>query len=145
MHVGIVGDVAADREQLMEYLFHMETARKIRTLDRRCRLVFSTTSIDFAVDSYEADASRYLVKPCGYDKRKRALARCGANIQEQYLEILGRYGSLCLLGMETGVPLGGKFRVSVHNIPRSVAAGRSPGKFEAPAGKQPTGAAGISI
>ena len=61
MHVGIVGDVAADREQLMEYLFYIETARKIRTLDRRCRLVFYTTTKDIAGDSNQADASRDVV------------------------------------------------------------------------------------
>ena len=67
----------------MEGLDGMETARRLRRQDRLCRLVFTTTSADFAVDSYEVDASYYLVKPFDGGKLARALERCGAGLLER--------------------------------------------------------------
>ena len=67
----------------MEGLDGMETARRLRRQDRLCRLVFTTTSTDFAVDSYEVDASYYLVKPFHLEKLAQAMERCGAKLLEQ--------------------------------------------------------------
>lgn len=67
----------------MEGLDGMETARRLRQRDRVCRLVFTTTSTDFAVDSYEVDASYYLVKPFLLEKLAQAMERCGARLLEQ--------------------------------------------------------------
>lgn len=67
----------------MEGLDGMETARRLRRQDRLCRLVFTTTSTDFAVDSYEVDASYYLVKPFHLEKLAQARERCGAKLLEQ--------------------------------------------------------------
>ncbi len=41
----------------------METARALHRLDRTCKLIFCTTSPDYAVASYEVRAAYYLVKP----------------------------------------------------------------------------------
>lgn len=72
----------------------MDTARKIRETDTSCRLIFTTTTPEFAVDSYEVDSSWYLVKPYSYEKLSRALARCSSSWQEynQYLLVPGKTG-----------------------------------------------------
>ena len=56
----------------------MEVARKIRELDTHCQLIFTTTTGEFAVDSYEVGAAYYLVKPFSYNElvsRAKALIR----------------------------------------------------------------------
>lgn len=72
----------------------METARQIRETDASCRLIFTTTTSDFAVDSYEVDSSWYLVKPYSYEKLSDALARCDAfwKEQNQFLLVPGKKG-----------------------------------------------------
>jgi DNA-binding LytR/AlgR family response regulator len=41
----------------------IEVAQQIRELDKTVRLIFTTTSLDFALDSYAVKATEYLVKP----------------------------------------------------------------------------------
>ena len=67
----------------MEGMNGMDTARRIRECDDACRLVFTTTSAEYAVDSYEVDSSYYLVKPYSYEKLSLALDRCSAAFLEQ--------------------------------------------------------------
>ena len=84
-----LADFAPDRFDVifldiyMEGLDGMEIARRLRRQDTLCRLVFTTTSADFAVDSYEVEASYYLVKPFCYRKLCQALERCGAALLER--------------------------------------------------------------
>lgn len=47
----------------MEGMPGIEAARRIRERDRDCRLVFCTSSNDFASESYEVGAHYYLLKP----------------------------------------------------------------------------------
>ena len=61
----------------------MEAAKKIREQDDACQLIFTTTTREFAVDSYDVAAAFYLVKPYSYEKLAQALTRCGAEILEQ--------------------------------------------------------------
>lgn len=61
----------------------MEAAKKIREQDSACQLIFTTTTREFAVDSYDVAAAFYLVKPCSYEKLAQALTRCGAELLEQ--------------------------------------------------------------
>lgn len=61
----------------------MEVARKIRELDAHCQLIFTTTTGEFAVDSYEVGAAYYLVKPFSYENLTQALSRCSAELLEQ--------------------------------------------------------------
>ena len=61
----------------------MEVARKIRELDTHCQLIFTTTTGEFAVDSYEVGAAYYLVKPFSYENLTQALSRCSAELLEQ--------------------------------------------------------------
>ncbi len=67
----------------MDRMTGMETAQKIREQDTACRLIFTTATPDFAVDSYEVSASFYLVKPYTYEKLCRAMEHCGAGLLEQ--------------------------------------------------------------
>ncbi|KAI4442693.1 LytR/AlgR family response regulator transcription factor [Schaedlerella arabinosiphila] len=56
----------------------MEAAKKIREQDNICQLIFTTTTREFAVDSYDVAAAFYLVKPYSYEKLAQVLTRCGA-------------------------------------------------------------------
>lgn len=66
----------------------MTVARRLRELDRECRLIFSTTSSDHAVSSYGVRASYYLTKPVAYELLCDALELCAAGLlaDSQYLE-----------------------------------------------------------
>lgn len=46
----------------------MEAAREIRQSDKTVKIVFLTSSPDFAIDSYEVKASNYLLKPLDSQK-----------------------------------------------------------------------------
>lgn len=83
----------------MDGMTGMDTARRIRTLDQECRLIFITNTIEFAVDSYEVDSSYYLVKPYTYEKLSHALMRCSASMLEnsQCISVPTRNGSEPLL------------------------------------------------
>ena len=47
----------------MDGITGMETAKRIRRADHGCRIIFITTSPEFAVESYDVSASFYLLKP----------------------------------------------------------------------------------
>ena len=49
------------------------TAERLRALDSRVKLVFVTTSNDFASESYEVNACYYLRKPFGRERLKAML------------------------------------------------------------------------
>lgn len=78
----------------MDGMTGMETARAIREVDRVVRIIFITTSTEFAVDSYEVDSSYYLVKPYSDEKLAVAFERCGTALLEKEQSILvpGQHG-----------------------------------------------------
>lgn len=51
----------------MEEMNGIELARRIRAIDNDCFIVFSTSSNEFAMESYEVNARFYLVKPYTYE------------------------------------------------------------------------------
>lgn len=53
---------------LMPLLNGMETARELRQSDKTVRLVFLTSSADFAVEAFTVKASNYLLKPVKPEK-----------------------------------------------------------------------------
>lgn len=59
----------------MDGLTGMDVAREIRRTNHEVRLVFSTTSNEFASESYEVNACYYLHKPFGKDRVKAMLDR----------------------------------------------------------------------
>ncbi|MDL2233688.1 LytTR family DNA-binding domain-containing protein, partial [Ruminococcaceae bacterium OttesenSCG-928-L11] len=54
----------------------MEAARKIRTLDQECALIFTTVSTEHALDGFAVRATHYLNKPLIYDEIEEAMSRC---------------------------------------------------------------------
>jgi DNA-binding LytR/AlgR family response regulator len=53
---------------LMPFLTGMEAAKEIRQFNNDVRIIFITSSSDFAVDSYSVDAYYYALKPMWKDK-----------------------------------------------------------------------------
>ena len=41
----------------------IETAKKLRSFDKDCLLIFTTTSTDHALERFQVRATHYLVKP----------------------------------------------------------------------------------
>lgn len=64
---------------LMPLLSGMETAKELRQSDRTVKLVFMTSSPDFAVDAFTVKASNYLLKPV----QKQTLHRCLEELSEE--------------------------------------------------------------
>ncbi len=71
----------------------MDTARHVRETDQNCRIIFTTFTPEFAVESYDVDSSYYLVKPYNYEKLSRALSRCNISFleQRQFINVQGDF------------------------------------------------------
>lgn len=61
---------------VMPLLNGMDTARELRAQDTAVKLIFLTSSPDFALESYEVKAQDYLLKPVSYDRLREALDAC---------------------------------------------------------------------
>lgn len=87
----------------MDGITGMDTAKRIRQTDHDCRIIFITTSPDFAVESYDVNASFYLLKPIEKDGVFSALDRCGLQDAERSRSV------------EVSTPYG-KTELPVHDI-----------------------------
>ena len=76
---------------LMPVLGGMDTAHEIREFDKNVKIVFLTSSPEFAVDSYSVKASNYLLKPVSADRLYECLHEITESIQthEKYILIRG--------------------------------------------------------
>ena len=54
----------------------IDTAKELRQSDKAVKIIFLTSSPEFALDSYEVKAQDYLLKPVTYEKVKETLAEC---------------------------------------------------------------------
>ena len=61
---------------VMPLLNGMDTARELRAQDTAVKLIFLTSSPEFALESYEVKAQDYLLKPVSYDHLREALDAC---------------------------------------------------------------------
>ncbi len=61
---------------LMPMLNGMDTARELRQTDRAVKIIFLTSSPEFALESYDVRAQGYLLKPVAYEKVKELLDEC---------------------------------------------------------------------
>ena len=61
---------------VMPLLNGMDTARELRAQDTAVKLIFLTSSPEFALESYEVKAQDYLLKPVSYDRLREALDAC---------------------------------------------------------------------
>lgn len=68
---------------LMPHLTGIEVAHKIRSLDSHVRLVFCTSSNEFASESYEVIALHYLLKPITRDSISKLFQRLKLDDMEQ--------------------------------------------------------------
>lgn len=60
----------------------IEAARRLREAGNRAAIIFSTTSTDHGVDSFEVQASDYLVKPIRQESLDQALDWCLEHLPE---------------------------------------------------------------
>lgn len=81
----------------MEQITGMDAARKIREQDQTVRIVFSTSSNDFASESYEVNACYYLKKPFGKDQLRAMLDRLNLEEMERMRTIKLPDGSRVIL------------------------------------------------
>ena len=68
---------------IMPMLNGMDTARELRQRDASVRIIFLTSSPEFALESYAVKAQGYILKPVTYDKIKDALDECAHAIEEE--------------------------------------------------------------
>ncbi len=59
----------------MDHILGMDIARRLRSVGYTGRIIFLTSTAEFAVDSYEVEASGYLLKPHDYEKLRSLLDR----------------------------------------------------------------------
>ena len=67
-----------------------ELARQLRRMGYRGEIVFLTASPDFAIESYDVDASGYLLKPLDRGKLNRVMDRITRNISPATYQIRQR-------------------------------------------------------
>lgn len=67
-----------------------EIAHKLRSMGYQGEIVFLTASPDFAVESYDVDASGYLLKPLDYGKLKMVMDRITRNLAPSTYQIRQR-------------------------------------------------------
>lgn len=73
----------------MNGLSGIDTAKKIRDIDKECLLVFVTSSNEHAVEGFAVNALHYLIKPISAEKLAEVFARCQKILDAaQYLEVM---------------------------------------------------------
>ena len=79
---------------VMPLLSGMETARELRQSDKSVKLVFLTSSAEFAVDAFSVKASNYLLKPLDANKLYRCLEELSEDILQnaKWILVKDRYG-----------------------------------------------------
>ena len=79
---------------VMPLLSGIDAAKEIRQQDKSVKIVFLTSSPEFAVDSYRVKASNYLLKPLDAKKLYHCLEELSEDILQNAKRILvkGRYG-----------------------------------------------------
>lgn len=61
----------------------IKVAKELRRAGVVSKIVFLTTSVEFALDSYSVKASDYLVKPVTYERMEEVLMELAASIQQE--------------------------------------------------------------
>ena len=88
---------------MMPLLNGMDTAREIRKTDAVAKLIFLTSSPEFAVESYDVKASGYLLKPIHQEKLESLLSECSHETEKEPNHIIIR-------------TLGGYQKIYLHTI-----------------------------
>ena len=66
---------------MMPLLSGMDTAREIRKVNKVVKIVFFTSALEFAIESYDVKASGYLLKPLQVEKFRNVMNDCIADTQ----------------------------------------------------------------
>lgn len=61
----------------------IDTAKELRQSDNAVKIVFLTSSPEFALDSYEVKAQGYLLKPVTYEKVRETLEECSRTLETE--------------------------------------------------------------
>jgi len=74
----------------MNGLSGIDTAKRIRKIDKDCVLIFVTTSSEHALDGFAVNALHYLVKPMTVAKITEVFTRCQKviNTAQQFIEVM---------------------------------------------------------
>ena len=67
---------------MMPFLNGMDAAKEIREHNSISKIIFLTSSPEFAIESYDVDAFGYLLKPVDKDKLFRLLGKCMSEISK---------------------------------------------------------------
>lgn len=73
---------------LMPMLNGMDTAKELRHMDTAVKIIFLTSSPEFALESYDVKAQDYLLKPVTYEKIKKALDECVRTLEFEPLHLV---------------------------------------------------------
>ena len=68
---------------IMPLLNGMDAARELRRCDKSVKIIFLTSSPEFALESYEVKAQGYILKPIAYDKLKEILDECVQTLNDE--------------------------------------------------------------
>lgn len=89
---------------VMPLLSGIETARELRDRDKTVKIVFLTTTPDFALQSYSVKAADYCLKPISYEKLKDIMDDCAAQNRQEpeslTLKTVGGYQKIYLYDIE---------------------------------------------
>ncbi len=77
-------------DAVMPLINGIETAREIRKLDNRVKIIFLTSSPEFAVESYTVKANNYLLKPIDANALYRSLDDLMAELRQASRSIMIR-------------------------------------------------------
>lgn len=61
----------------------IDTAKELRLSDNAVKIIFLTSSPEFALESYEVKAQGYLLKPVTYEKIKETLDECSHSFETE--------------------------------------------------------------
>ncbi len=73
---------------MMPLLSGMDTAREIRAFDKTVKIIFLTSSPEFALESYSVKASGYILKPVRYEQLSEVLNDCTFAIKAEPKNLL---------------------------------------------------------
>lgn len=74
---------------MMQEIDGISLAREIRKKDRRCFIIFSTSSADYAVEGFQVRAFDYMVKPVSYQRFVETCSLCIEKLpyENHYIEV----------------------------------------------------------
>lgn len=68
---------------IMPLINGMDTAKELRQRNNTTKIIFLTSSPEFALESYEVRAKDYLLKPVTFEKIKKVLDECSVEFKKE--------------------------------------------------------------